>query len=170
MANNPYASSISNLLYAQVCTRPNIAFVMGMLGRYQSTPGMDRWKAAKKVMRYLKGTKDYMLMYGQMDVLEVVGNSDSDFASCVDSRKSTSRYIFMMASGAISWRSSKQTLTATSTTKVEFVACFKATSHGVWLKSFISGLRIVDSIARPLKIYYDNSAAVQLAKNYRSGS
>ncbi|PKI54912.1 hypothetical protein CRG98_024694 [Punica granatum] len=98
---------------------------------------MDRWKAAKKV----------------------VGNSDSDFASCVDSRKSTSRYIFMMASGAISWRSSKQTLTATSTTKVEFVACFKATSHGVWLKSFISGLRIVDSIARPLKIYYDNSAA-----------
>ena len=47
---------------AQVCTRPDITFAVGMLGRYQSNPGMDHWKAAKKVLRYLKGTKDYMLM------------------------------------------------------------------------------------------------------------
>ena len=76
----------------------------------------------------------------------------------------------MLAGGAISWRSAKQTLTATSTTEAEFVACFEATSQGVWLKSFISGLRVVDSIARPLKLYCDNSAAVFLAKNHRSGS
>ncbi|OIT38180.1 retrovirus-related pol polyprotein from transposon tnt 1-94, partial [Nicotiana attenuata] len=69
------------------------------------------------------------------------------------------RYVFMLAGGAISWRSSKQALTATFTMEAEFVSCFEATSHGVWLKSFISGLRIADSISRPLRIYCDNSVA-----------
>ena len=78
-----------------------------MLGRYQSNLGIDHWRAAKKVMRYLQGTKDCMLMYIQTDNLDVIGYSDSDFASCVDSCKSTSGYIFMMAGGAISWRSVK---------------------------------------------------------------
>jgi hypothetical protein len=170
MKNIPYASVVGSLMYAQVCTRPDIAFAVGILGRYQSNPGMDHWKAAKKVLRYLKGTKDYMLMYRQTDNLDVIGYSDSDFAGCVDSRKSTSGYIFMMADGAISWRSTKQTLVATSTMEAEFVSCFEATSHGVWLKSFISGLRIMDSISKPLKIFCDNSAAVFMAKNNKSGS
>ncbi|RVX02371.1 Retrovirus-related Pol polyprotein from transposon TNT 1-94 [Vitis vinifera] len=132
--------------------KPDIAFVVGMLGRYQSNPGIDHWKAAKKVMRYLQGTKDYKLMYRRTSNLEVVGYSDSDFAGCVDSRKSTSGYFFILASGAISWRSVKQTMTATSTMEAEFMSCFEATSHGVWLKSFIFGLRVMDSISRPLSI------------------
>ncbi|KAL0413635.1 UNVERIFIED_CONTAM: Retrovirus-related Pol polyprotein from transposon TNT 1-94 [Sesamum radiatum] len=107
MKDIPYASGIGSLMYAQVCTRPNIAFVVGMLGRYQSNPSLDHWKAVKKVMRYLQGTKDYMLMYRQTKNLEVVGYSDSEFAGCVDSRKSTSGYIFMIAGGAVSWRSVK---------------------------------------------------------------
>nr|XP_048331620.1 secreted RxLR effector protein 161-like [Ziziphus jujuba var. spinosa] len=148
----PYASAVGSLMYAQVCTRPNIAFAVGMLGRYQSNPGVDHWRAAKKVMRYLQRTKDYMLMYKQTENLEVIGYSDADFAGCVDSKKSTSGYIFMLASGTVSWRSAKQTLTATSTMEVEFLSCFEATSHGVWLKSFISGLQVVDSISRPLRL------------------
>ena len=63
MKNIPYTSAIGSLMYAQVCTIPNIAFVVGVLGRYQSNPVIDHWRAAKKVMRYLQGTKDYMLMY-----------------------------------------------------------------------------------------------------------
>ena len=93
-----------------------------------------------------------------------------DFAGCVDSRKSTSSYIFKLADGAVSWRSAKQTLTATSTMEAEFVSFFEASSHGIWLKSFISWLRIVDSISKPLKLYCDNSAAVFMAKNNKSGS
>ena len=100
----------------------------------------------------------------------LIGHSNSDFASCVDSRKSKYSYIFKLADGAMSWRSAKQTLTATSTMKAEFMYCFEDSSHGVWLKSFIYGLRIVDSISRPLKLYYDNSAAVFMAKNNKSGS
>uniref|UniRef100_A0A2N9FCT2 Reverse transcriptase Ty1/copia-type domain-containing protein n=1 Tax=Fagus sylvatica TaxID=28930 RepID=A0A2N9FCT2_FAGSY len=141
MKNIPYASAVGSLMYAQVCTRPDIAFTVGILGRYQSDPGLDHWRAAKKVMRYLQGTKDYMLIYRRTDNLEVIGYSDSDFAGCIDSRKSTSGYIFLMASGAVSWRSTKQTLTATSIME-----------------------------AKPLRIYCDNSAAVFMAKNNKSGS
>ena len=170
MKNIPYASAVGSLMYAQVCTRPDITYAVGVLVRYQSNPGMDHWRAAKKVMRYLQGTKDYMLMYRQKDNLELVGYSDVDFVGCVDSYKSTSGYIFIMAGGAISWRSVKQTLIATSTMEAEFVSCFEATSQGVWLKSFISRLRVMDSISRPLRIFCDNSAAVFLAKNNISRS
>ena len=104
------------------------------------------------------------------DNLEVIGYSDSDFAGCIDSRKSTSGYIFLMVGGAVSWRSAKQILTATSTMEVEFVSCFEATSHGVWLKSFISGLRIMDYIHRPLRMFCDNSAVVFMAKNNKNES
>ena len=58
-------------MYAQVCTRPDLAFITGMLGRYQSNPGQDHWKAVKKVLHYLQGTKDFMLTYRKSDVLEV---------------------------------------------------------------------------------------------------
>ena len=111
-----------------------------------------------------------MLMYRRTDNLEVVGYSDSDFDGCVDSRKSTSGYVFMFASGAVSWRSNKQTLTATSTMEAEFVSCFEATSHGVWLRSFMSGLRVIDSVSRPLRMFCDNSAAIFMAKNNKSDS
>ena len=100
--NIPYASIVESLMYAQVCTRPDIAFIIEMLGRYHSNPGLDHWKAAKKVMRYLQGTKNYKLMYKRANNLEVVGYSDSDFVGCVDLRKSTSGYIFILVSEAIS--------------------------------------------------------------------
>ena len=80
MKSVPYASAVGSIMYAQVCTRPDLAFVTGMLGRFQSNPGPDHWKAAKKVLRYMQGTKDYMLTYRRSDNLQVVGYSDADFA------------------------------------------------------------------------------------------
>lgn len=88
-------------MYAQVCTRLDIAFIVGMLGRYLSNPGMDHWKAVKRVMRYLQRTKDYMLTYKRSDRLEITGYSDSDFAGCQDSWRSTSGYVYLLAGGAI---------------------------------------------------------------------
>ena len=111
-----------------------------------------------------------MFMYKRTYSLEVIGYSDADFAGCVNSRKSMPGYIFKLADGGVSWRSAKQTLTATFTMEAEFVSCFEASSHGVWLKSFISGLRIVDSISKPLKLYCDNSTTVFMAKNNKRGS
>ena len=122
----PYASLIGTLMYAQVCTRPDIAYVVGLLGRFQANPGKEHWKVAKKVLRYLRGTQDHMLTYNKSDLLEIVGYSDSDFAGCPDSRKSTSCYIFLLAGGAVSWKSSKQKMTAASTMEAELLACYDA--------------------------------------------
>ena len=55
-----HSSVMGSLMYAQVCTRPDIAFVVGMLGRYLSDPSQSHWKVAKKVLRYLQGIKDLM--------------------------------------------------------------------------------------------------------------
>ena len=100
-----------------------------MLGRYMSNPGVDHWKAAKRVMRYLKRTKDFMLTYRRSNNLEIIRYFDSDFAKCQDSKRSTSGYVFMLAGGVISWRSSKQTLMASSTMVVEFIVCYEASNH-----------------------------------------
>ena len=77
-----YASVVWSLMYAQVCTLPDIAFIVGMLGIYFSNPGMDHWIAAKRVFRYLQRTKDYMLTYERSIKIEIIGYSDSDFAGC----------------------------------------------------------------------------------------
>ena len=107
MKNIPYASAAGSLMYAQVCTRPDIAHVVGMLGGYQSSPGLEHQRAAKNVMQYLQGTKDQKLTYKRSDHLKAVGYSDSDFVGCPNSKKSTSGYVFLLAEGAISWRSVK---------------------------------------------------------------
>ena len=88
-------------MYAQVCTHPDIAFIVGMLGRFMSNPRVDNWKAAKRVMRYLKRTKDFMLTYQRSNSLMIFGYSDSDFSGCQDSKRSISGYVFMLVGGYI---------------------------------------------------------------------
>ena len=87
----------------------------------------------KKVLRYLQGTKDLMLTYWHTDILEVVGFSDSGYVGCVDDKKSTFGYIFIMVEGAVSRKSVKQTLTASSTMEAKYVMCYDATCHVIWL-------------------------------------
>ena len=99
-----YASAVGSLQYAQVCTRPDLAFVTGILGRYQSNPGQAHWIMVKKALRYVQGTKGLMLTYRKSDSLEIEGYSDADFAGDIDDRKSTSGYVFTLAGGAISWK------------------------------------------------------------------
>ena len=167
MKNIPYASALGSIMYAQVCTRPDIAFATGLLGRYQSNPGHDHWVAAKKVMRYLKRTKDYMLIYKHVQDLQLVGYSDSDFAGCQDEKKSTTGYIFKLAGGAVSWKSEKQKLIASSTMQAEFVACFSATTQAIWLRNLIKELTVFDFVDRPIQLYCDSNSAVLFINNNR---
>ena len=161
----PYASVVGSLMYAQIYARPDISFTARMLGRYQNNLRLDHWKAAKKVLRYLQGTKEYMLTYRRSNHLEAIGYSYSDYAGCVDTQKSICGYLYLLVGEAISWKSVKQSMTATSTMEAEFVVCFEAMVQSKWLWNFISGLGIFDNIARPLKIYCDNSTVVFFSKN-----
>ena len=157
-------------MYAHVCTYLDIAYITGMLGKYLSNPGLDHWKAAKRVLRYLQRTKDYMLTYQKSDQIEIIRYTDSDFAGCQDSMKSTSGYIYLLAGGAISWKSVKQSLVGSSTMEAEFVACYEASNHGIWLRNFVTGLPIVDTVNRPLKLFCDNKSTVLYSNNNRSST
>ena len=99
MENIPYASVVGSLMYAQTYTRLDIRFAVGMLGRPQSDPGLYQWKTAKKVLRYLQGTKNHMLTYRKFNHLEVIGYTNSNFVGCIDTRKSTFGYVHLLAGG-----------------------------------------------------------------------
>ena len=88
-------------------------------------------------MRYLQKTEDYMLVCRKVDDFEIVEYTNFDFIGCQDDMKSTSRYIFMLARGIISWKSVKQTLLASSTMQVKFVACYGVATQVIWLKNLI---------------------------------
>ena len=88
---------------------------------------MEHWKAAKKVLRYLQGTKDHTLTYMRFDHLEVIGYSDSDFTRFVDTRKSTLGFVFLLVRGIVSWKSAKKSVVVASIMEAEFVACFEVT-------------------------------------------
>ena len=99
-----------------------------------------------------------MVTHRRFDSLHTVGYSDSDYVG--DDIKSTSGYVFTLTEGAISWKNSKQIVTTSSTMYAEFVACYEATGQVNWLKKFIHGLKMVDDIYRPLKLYCDNNPVV----------
>jgi hypothetical protein len=167
MKQIPYASAVGSLMYAMLCTRPDICFAVGMVSRYQSNPGEDHWTAVKHILKYLKRTRDLMLVY-QADSLDPIGYTDSDFMSDRDSRKSTSGYVFMMGGGAISWRSIKQSCIADSTMEAEYVAASEAAKEAVWLRNFLMDLEVVPSVHSPIILYCDNSGAVSNSKEPRT--
>ena len=142
MRQVPYASVVGSLMYAMLCTRLDICYLVGMVSHYQSNPGPKHWQAVKHILKYLWRTRDYMLVYLCEDLIPI-GNIDSDFQTDLDFKKSTSRCVFTLIGGAISWRSVKQSCIVDSTMEVEYVAACKAVKEAVWLKKFLSDFGVI---------------------------
>ena len=159
----PYANAVGSLMYAMMCTRPDICHAVGMVSRYQSNPGQGHWKAVKRVLRYLKGTTDLALCYQGSD-LQLEGYTDADWAGDLDERRSTSGFVFLLGNGAISWSSKKQTCIALSTMEAEFVAFSTAAQEAVWLRNFLDHLMDA-SDSGPVPINCDSQAAIAYTKN-----
>ena len=102
MSKKPYASAVGSLMYAMLCTRPDICYAVGVVSRYQSDPGVEHWTTVKHILKYLKRTRDYMLVYSSGS-LKTLGYTDSNFQGDIDSSKSTSGYVFTLNGGAICW-------------------------------------------------------------------
>ncbi|KAK1591798.1 hypothetical protein Q3G72_013860 [Acer saccharum] len=167
MSRIPYASAVGSLMYAMLCTRPDICFAIGIVSRFHSKPGPDHWTAVKHIFKYLKRTIDNMLVYSGGDLVPV-GYTDSDFQSDSDSRKSTSGAVFTIGGGAVIWRSIKQSCIADSTMEAEYVAACEAAKEAVWLRQFLIDLEVVPSANKQITIYCDNSGAVANSKEPRS--
>jgi hypothetical protein len=166
MSHVPYASAVCSLMYAMVCTRPNIAHVVGVLTRYMSKPGKEHWTTMKRVFRYLRGTTSYGLCYqrrlGLDRVLVLHGFADADWAGDLDHRRSTSGYVFNLFGGAISWMSKRQVVVTLSTSKVEYMAATHASKEVVWLQRLCSCIGLVQKAAR---LACDSKSAIFLATN-----
>jgi hypothetical protein len=164
MARVPYANAIGSLMYAMMCTRPDICYVIGLVSRFQSNPGLAHWKVVKRILRYLTGTMDYVLCYQGLD-LRLIGYSDANWGSDLDECKSTSGYTFLLNNGAITWSSKKQPYIVLSTMEVEYVACSAAVQKAVWLKRFFQHLEVVKDASDPVIIHCDSTAALAYAKD-----
>ena len=136
MSRVPYSSAVGSLMFAMVCTRPDIAQAVGVVSRYMSNPGEAHWEAVKWVLRYLKDIGDVALCYSGSDV-QLVRFVDSDWAGDRDKRKSTTGYVFCMGDAAISWISKLQTVVALSTTEAEYMAATQACKETVWLERLL---------------------------------
>ncbi|KAA0049624.1 gag/pol protein [Cucumis melo var. makuwa] len=133
---------VGSLMYAMLCTRPDICYAAGIVSRYQSNPGLDHWTAVKIILKYLRRTRDYMLVYGAKDLI-LTGYTDSNFQTDKDSRKSMSGSMFTLNGEAVVWRSIKQECIVDSTMETEYVAACDAAKEAVWLRKFLHNLEVV---------------------------
>ena len=149
------------MLYLSVCTRPDIAQAVGALARYSSAPRTPHWRAAKGVLRYLAGSTGLGITYGA-GKRELQGYADADYAGDVDTRRSTTGYVFTLQGGAISWSSRLQPTVAASTTEAEYMAASYATKEALWLRKLLADIGYV---IPTVQLAGDNQGALKLVKH-----
>ena len=131
-----YKSIVGSLMYL-TATRPDIMHAVSLISRFMDRPKEARWKAAKRILRYVKGAKRYGILYTISENYKLIGYTDSDWAGSVDDRKSTSGYVFHMGSEVISWNSKKQPIVALSTAEAEYVAATAAACQSIWMRRML---------------------------------
>ena len=161
MSKVPYASAVGSLMYAMVCTRPDIAHVVGVVRRYMNNPGKEYWMEVKWILRYLRGTTNQALCFGGSNVA-LQRYVDVDMASDRDNRRSTTGYVFTVGGTTISWVSKIQSVVALSTTEVENVAATEASKEMIWLQNFMDELGKKHDMGT---LYSDSQSVIHLKKN-----
>ena len=158
-----FKSMVGGLRYL-VHTRPDIAYAVGVVSRFMERPTTLHQNAVKRILRYVKGTLSYGLMYtkGRGNYL-LSGFSDSDLAGDIVDRKSTGGMAFYLDESLITWVSQKQRCVALSSCEAEFMAATAAACQGMWLHRLLS--QISDIKAGPVVLYIDNKSAIDLARN-----
>ena len=164
MKSVPYLQAVGALMYLSIATRPDIAYAVGVLARFNKDPGLLHWKAVKHLFRYLKGTLDHKLTYSPTTNPELfVTYSDADHAGNPDNGRSTGGYLVKMGTGAISWSSRLQSIVALSSTEAEYVSAVSAGQEIIWLRNLLSELGFTPSA--PSTLWVDNNSALCVAKN-----
>jgi hypothetical protein len=168
MSKVPYASALGSIMYAMICTRPDVSYALSIASRYQANPGESHWTLVKNILKYLRRTKDVFLVYGGQEELIVNGYTDASFQTDVDDSQSQSGFVFTVNGGAVSWKSSKQETVTDSTTEAEYVAASAAAKEGVWMRRFLIELGVFPNAASPLNLHCDNNGAIAQAKEPRN--
>ena len=152
MKHVPYREAIRSLMYAVIGTRLDIAYTVSYLARFMANPGHAHWEAVKRVIKYLKATKDAKLILGKGGMLTweeldyqnrsgMQGYSDAD-GNSQEHCHVISGYFFCIDGGAISWNSRKQALVSLSTTESEHIAMTHTTKEAPWIRMFLGEILV----------------------------
>ncbi|PHT45001.1 hypothetical protein CQW23_14159 [Capsicum baccatum] len=135
----PYSSAVRSLMYAMVCSRPDLSYAISAVSRYMENSGKEHWKAVQWIFIDLHGSADIYLQYGQ-NIKGVIEYVDSNFAGDHDKRRSLIGYVFTIGGCAISWKATLQTMVALSTSEAVYMAITEAFKEAIWLKSLFGEL------------------------------
>ena len=160
--NTLYKQIVGSLIYL-IAARPNIMYYVSLISRYMENPTEMHLLAANRILRYLQGTRDFGLFYKKGEKLELFGFTDSDYAGDQDDRRSTSGYVFMLATGVVSWSSKKQQIVSLSTSEVEFIAAIACACQAIWLRRILEELQFMQVEATT--VFCDNNSIIKLSRN-----
>lgn len=162
-AKIPYRELIGSLMYITVCSRPDIAHSVNFMSQFCNCYTEVHWAATKRILRYLKGTKDMCLRYKKDTYKNIQGFADADHGGNIVDRKSYSGNVFVLAKGAISWQSTKQKSIALSTAEAEYMSLSEAAKEAIFLKRF--QMEIMGKEEPPIVIHTDSQSAMAIAQN-----
>ena len=163
-----YRQMIGSFMHLAIISRPDIAFTVSALSKFNSDPSIHHLLAAKHLLRYIQGTKDFGLRFytttsTRNPDISPFGFSDASYASDPDDRKSISGYVFFLANTPISWSAHKQSVVALSTMEAEYIALSDAAKEAIFLRKLLSSLQI--HVSSPTLIKTDSDAALDHVKN-----
>ena len=162
--NKLYRNIIGSLMYLMIGTRPDIAYIVGILSRYAEYPTQMHLNASKRVLGYLKTTINYKIIFRMNNINEIITYCDADFAQDSATRKSISGSIHLHGVNLLSWKSKRQTSPALSTMEAEYVALSTAAQQTIWLNNLL--MEILKGKVNTPKIYSDNQAAIKISNNF----
>ena len=159
----PYREAVGSLMYLSVATRPDITYAVAIASRYLENPTIVHENAVKRIFKYLKGTINLGIFYASGGENQLIGYSDADHAGDIETRRSTSGYIFKYNDGIISWSSERQKSVSISTMEAEYIAASEATKELVWIKRLLKEI-FENELKMPI-YFMDNQSAIRLIKN-----
>jgi hypothetical protein len=163
MRDVPYHEAVGALNWAALATRPDIAFAVATVAHFAANPGPAHWEAVKRIYRYLAGTRNLWLSYGETK-RTLVGYANAD-GSMAEDRRAITGYAFLIDGGTISWSSKRQEIVSLSTTESEYIAATHGMKEALWLRSLISEL--YGPISEATTLFSDNQAAIALTKDHQ---
>ena len=157
-----YRRMVGRLLYLTI-TRPDIAYAVHRLSQGMSCPKHAHHQAAQHLLRFLKQNPGQGLFLSAKPSLKLCAFSDSDWAGCMDTRRSVTGFCVFLGDSLISWKSKKQVTVSRSSTEAEYRALGSVTVEVIWLRHILKDFGIVST--DPTLIFCDNESAIKLATN-----
>jgi hypothetical protein len=159
----PYREAVGSLIYLAVTSRPDISYAVNQVAQHSENPNRSHWTAVKRIISYLKGTTQLGIQFDGRYNKAITGFTDADYAGDLDTRRSTTGFVFLLNSGPVSWSSRRQPCISLSTTEAEFVAASETVKEAILLKLLLT--EIDNNGDKPIPILCDNDSTIKLVKN-----